>query len=194
MSEANNPLFDNQRDFLERQKEEYKKALMGDVEQIKTQSQEIGKKVAIAGGILVAGLLLRRMFGGSKKKSKKLKKAASPLQISHSNSSEVSSSVVNYNSLLHEQEDGYTVSSERMHHHVQARQPESTAIAKGFLSSELAQMITHQLAALLMVYITKKVEEYLKSIPNNNDIATQQPIEVTEIETTEYIYPEKDAL
>ena len=70
MSELKNPLFDNERELLERQKEEYKSALMGDVAQLKTQSQEIGKKVAIAGGVLMAGLLLSRMFGGSKKKVK----------------------------------------------------------------------------------------------------------------------------
>lgn len=70
MSEISNPLFDNEREFLERQKEEYKRALMGDVDQIKSQGQEISKKVAIAGGVLFAGWLLKRAFsGGSKKKS-----------------------------------------------------------------------------------------------------------------------------
>ena len=71
MSDLNNPLFDNQREFLERQKEEYKHALMGDVEQIKNQGQEIGKKVAIAGGVVLAGYLIKRMFAGGKKKPQK---------------------------------------------------------------------------------------------------------------------------
>jgi hypothetical protein len=76
---------------------------------------------------------------------------------------------------------------------VQPQNQPSTGIAKSFLNSELVQVITQQLAALLMVYISKKVEEYLSSVSENNDIAVK-PIEVTEIETTEYIYPEKDAL
>ncbi|GAB3825589.1 hypothetical protein GCM10028895_35380 [Pontibacter rugosus] len=73
MSELNNPLFDNEREFLERQKEEYKNALMGDVDQIKSQGQEIGKKVAVAGGVLLAGWLVKRMFSGGKKKIKEAK-------------------------------------------------------------------------------------------------------------------------
>ena len=70
MSELSNPIFDNEREFLERQKEEYKNALKGDVDQIKTQGQEIGKKAAVAGGVLLAGYLVKRMFSGGKKKDK----------------------------------------------------------------------------------------------------------------------------
>lgn len=199
MSDLNNPLFDNQREFLERQKEEYKSALIGDVEQIKSQSQEIGKKVAIAGGVLVAGYLAKRLFSGGKKKTEKLSKAerskkkSEPLHVSHSTGTQTYAGVADSDALLHEQEDAYTHSSERMPHASSHEQSTGT-VAKSFVNSELVQMLTHQLAALLMVYLTKKVEEYLSSVSKNDDIATRQPIEVTEIETTEYIYPEKDAL
>ncbi|MFD2246664.1 hypothetical protein [Pontibacter ruber] len=194
MSELSNPLFDNERELLERQKEEYKNALMGDVEQIKSQSQEIGKKVAIAGGVLLAGFLIRRMFsGGEKKKTKKVKKGAKDkdLFISHTTYPPASATLHDYDSMVHEQEDAYTLSSERMHH-AHHQQPD-TGVAKPFMSSELVQMITHQLAALLMVYLTKKVEEYLSSVSKNHDIAAR-PIEVTEVQTTEYIIPEEDAI
>jgi len=184
MSELSNPLFENERDFLERQKEEYKHALMGDVDHIKSQGQEIGKKVAIAGGVLLAGYLLKRMFGGGKKKTNKVKKtktkkAGPPVKTSFSG----------YNSIVHEQEDGYTLSSERMPH---AEHHRSKAVAKGFLQSDLGRAISQQVMALLMVYITKKVEEYLSSVSENNDIAAK-PHVIAEIETTEYIVPEENA-
>jgi hypothetical protein len=188
MSETKNPLFDNERELLERQKEEYKNALMGDVDQIKTQGQQIGKKVAIAGGVLVAGLLLKSMFGGSKKKSKKLRKKEAALHLSHGTSGTY---MADYDSFIHEQEDDYTLSSERMPH-AQYEQP-STGVAKTFMNSELAQVLTQQLTALLMIYLTKKVEEYLSSVSKNNDIATV-PIEVTEVETIAYTIPEEDAI
>jgi hypothetical protein len=189
MSETMNPLFDNERELLERQKEEYKKALMGDVDQIKTQGQQIGKKVAIAGGILVAGLLIRSMFGDSKKKSKKLKQKAAERQLDYSS---YGSSMSEYDSFIREQEDAYTLASERMAQSERGRQ-ESAGVAKTFMNSELAQVLTQQLTALLMIYLTKKVEEYLSSVSKNNDIAAT-PIEVTEIETIAYTIPQEDAI
>jgi hypothetical protein len=188
MSELNNPLFENEREFLERQKEEYKHALMGDVDHIKSQSQEIGKKVAMAGGVLLAGYLLRRLFsGGDKKKSKKLKGNKSKT----ATSAPVMAVTSDYDSIVHAQEDAYTLSSERMPH-AETHPKHETGVSKSFMKSDLAQMLTQQLVALLMVYITKKVEEYLNSVSENNDIATA-PLEVIDIETTEIIYPQQDA-
>lgn len=201
MSELSNPLFEDQRDLLERQKEEYRNALMGDVDQLKSTGQEIGKKVAIAGGVLLAGFFVTRLFGGGKKKDKTLKKGKKAKEeeyqhTSHSTSLHANAGVAGYNSMVHDMEDGYTLSSENMPHTPapqHAQQTQNTGVAKGFMNSELAQVISQQLIALLMLYITKKVDEYLSSVSKNNDIAAQ-PIEVTEIETTEYIYPEEDAL
>ncbi|MFT2010401.1 hypothetical protein ACMA1I_17130 [Pontibacter sp. 13R65] len=191
MSESSNPLFKSERELLERQKEEYKNALMGDVDQIKTQSQEIGKKVALAGGVLVAGLLLRRMFsGGGKKKTKKIKgnhttpypAYPTPAPVLPGPQAAPPGEADIYNNMP----------SQPMFQAQPAAQP-NTGVAKSFMSSELMQVITQQLAVLLMIYISKKVEEYLSSVSKNNDIAVK-PIEVTEIETTEYVYPEEDAL
>ncbi|WP_018476440.1 hypothetical protein [Pontibacter roseus] len=190
MSETKNPLFDSERELLERQKEEYKNALMGDVNQIKSQGQQIGKKVAIAGGILVAGLLIRSMFGGSKKKSKKLKRnEEASLKGSYYTPS---AGRVQYDSLIHEQEDDYTLASERMNYTL-AERGHPTGRAQGFMKSEMAQMLTQQLTTLLLLYMTKKVEEYLNSVSKNSDIAAA-PIEVTEIETIEYTVPQEDAV
>lgn len=201
MSELNNPLFDNERDFLERQKEEYKNALMGDVDQIKSQGQEIGKKVAVAGGVLLAGFLVRRMFSGGKKKNnnvkppklKKEKKSKKTLPKRDPNAT--------YDAMGYRVDRGYTTAS---NYHAPITKPVSsplldkkkkTNVAKSFIKSDVAKLITNQLAAMMMVYVTKKVEEYLNSVPENNDIATEPALmKVTEVETTEYTYPEKDAL
>ncbi|WP_114777604.1 hypothetical protein [Botryobacter ruber] len=192
MSELKNPLFDNERDLLERQKEEYKNALMGDVAQLKTQSQEIGKKVAIAGGVLMAGLLLSRMFGGSKKKSKKLtKEGPSAVPVGYIPPIPPEAGYQHYNPLVHEQAQGYNMPPEAIHY-APPHQGQHTGVAKSFMNSELVQMLTSQLAALLMVYLTKKVEEYLNSVSKNPDIAPI-PIVVSDTEATEY-YPEEDAL
>ena len=208
MSETNNPLFDSERELLERQKEEYKNALMGDVDQIKTQSQLIGKKVAIAGGVLVAGLLLKSLFSGGKKKVKTLKskKAAKQSKYASTEADALgfnrytydqdhtygNAALPGYDSFVHEQEDAYTLSSERMPY-TQREPNKQTGVAKSFVNSELMQVISQQVMALLLVYLTKKVEEYLSTVSKNSDIAAA-PIEVTEVETIAYTIPEENAI
>jgi hypothetical protein len=189
MSETINPLFDSERELLERQKEEYKNALMGDVDQIKTQSQQIGKKVAIAGGVLAAGLLLKSLIGGKKKSKKPRQQKTAPQPLTHSTSDD---GLVDYNSYIHEQEDAYTLSPEPMPRASPA-QHHATGMGKSFLNSGLAKVLTQQLTALLMVYLTKKVEEYLSSVSKNNDIAAT-PLEATEVETIAYTVPQEDAV
>lgn len=188
MSETMNPLFDNERELLERQKEEYKQALMGDVDQIKTQGQQIGKKVAIAGGVLVAGLLLRSMFGSGKKKIKKLKTKKTSKQ---AKSSKREPDALGFHTYAGQQEDTYALPSEYMPLTDSAKQ--QTGVSKSFKNSELMQVISQQVMALLLVYLTKKVEEYLSTVSKNNDIAAA-PIEVTEVETIAYTIPEENAI
>ncbi|WP_266203689.1 hypothetical protein [Pontibacter kalidii] len=206
MSELNNPLFDNEREFLERQKEEYKRALMGDVDQIKSQGQDIGKKAAMVGGVLLAGWLVKRMFSGGKKKGKPGKKAKAGKKgknesrgtfVAAAYPAHMSTPLIDYDSYVHEQEDAYTLSSEQMpnvyHAEGVKKKPEP------FLKSKLGTALTQQAMALLVLYATKKLEEYLNSVSENNDIAAKPTVAepvvaVTEIETTEYIVPEKDAI
>ncbi|GAB2945639.1 hypothetical protein GCM10027048_08380 [Hymenobacter coalescens] len=52
MSELHNPLFDDEREFLERQKLEYERALLGDVDHLKEQTTRVGKYVAIGAALL----------------------------------------------------------------------------------------------------------------------------------------------
>ncbi|WBO84165.1 hypothetical protein [Hymenobacter yonginensis] len=68
MAELTNPLFEDEKEFLERQKLEYERALMGDVEEIKEKTQQASKYVAIGAGILAGAWLLSKAFGGKKDK------------------------------------------------------------------------------------------------------------------------------
>jgi len=71
MSELTNPLFEEEKEFLERKKLEYERALRGDVEQIKDQSVLVGK-VALVGVGLAGGIwLLTKAFGGKKPKKRR---------------------------------------------------------------------------------------------------------------------------
>lgn len=76
MTEPNNPLFEDEKEFLERKKLEYERALRGDVEEIKVQTIQVGK-VALVGAGVVSGIwLLTKIFGGSKAKKKHKHKKA----------------------------------------------------------------------------------------------------------------------
>jgi len=71
MTEPTNPLFEDEKEFLERKKLEYERALRGDVEEIKENTLQIGK-VALVGAGVVGGIwLLAKAFGGGKKKKHK---------------------------------------------------------------------------------------------------------------------------
>ncbi|SNC77077.1 hypothetical protein SAMN06265337_3707 [Hymenobacter gelipurpurascens] len=67
MADLHNPLFEDEKEFLERQKQEYERALMGDVEEIKAKTQTVGKYVAMGAGVLGGIWLLKKAFGGKKK-------------------------------------------------------------------------------------------------------------------------------
>src|SRR5437899_4887070 len=77
MDELQNPVFENEREFLEHQEQEYKNALLRDVEIIKDHSEEIGKKVLLAGGVIAGVWLLSKLISGGKRK--KEEKAARKL-------------------------------------------------------------------------------------------------------------------
>lgn len=71
MSELQNPLFDEEKEFLERKKLEYERALRGDVDHIKDQSVMVGK-VAMVGAGLAGGIwLITKVFGGKKRKKRR---------------------------------------------------------------------------------------------------------------------------
>lgn len=68
MSELQNPLFDEEKEFLERKKLEYERALRGDVDHLKDQSVMVGK-VALVGAGLAGGIwLISKAMSGKKRK------------------------------------------------------------------------------------------------------------------------------
>jgi hypothetical protein len=62
MAELHNPLFEDEKEFLERQKLEYERALLGDVDHIKEKTQEVGKYAAIGAGVLGGIWLISKAF------------------------------------------------------------------------------------------------------------------------------------
>ncbi|RZK17998.1 MAG: hypothetical protein EOO56_16970, partial [Hymenobacter sp.] len=70
MSEPVNPLFEEEKEFLERKKLEYERALRGDVDQIKEQGVQLGKVALVGAGIVGGVWLLSKAFGGKKKRHK----------------------------------------------------------------------------------------------------------------------------
>ena len=70
-AELNNPLFDDEREFLERKKQEYERALRGDVDHIKEQGVQVGKVAAAGAGLVGIIWLISKAFGDNKRKAKK---------------------------------------------------------------------------------------------------------------------------
>ncbi|WP_151086760.1 hypothetical protein [Hymenobacter baengnokdamensis] len=68
MTEPTNPLFEEEKDFLERKKLEYERALRGDVEDIKEHTIQAGKLALVGAGVFSTVWLLRKAFGGSSRK------------------------------------------------------------------------------------------------------------------------------
>lgn len=73
MTEPNNPLFEDEKEFLERKKLEYERALRGDVAEIKETTVQVGKVALIGAGVVGGIWLLTKAFSGSKHKPKKKK-------------------------------------------------------------------------------------------------------------------------
>ncbi|MBC6991709.1 hypothetical protein [Hymenobacter sp. BT491] len=66
MAELNNPLFEDEKEFLERQKLEYERALLGDVDNIKEKTQQVGKIALIGAGLVGSIWLISKAFRSKK--------------------------------------------------------------------------------------------------------------------------------
>jgi hypothetical protein len=168
MSEPHNPLFESQKEFLERQKQEYKNALLSDVSDLKAQSQKIGKTLLIAGGALAGVWMVSTLFR-SKKKNKELNPRALPAPAAVSPAQLVNPQPV-YPGTYY---------------------PEPSPLqemTRTFLQSDLAKAIGQQLTAFLLVYITKKIEEYLAHSQAHN------PVSEPETRDIDFSYHQEDAV
>jgi hypothetical protein len=70
MSEPTNPLFEEEKAFLERKKLEYERALRGDVAQLKEQTAQVGRVAAVGAGLAGSIWLITKIFGGGKGRKK----------------------------------------------------------------------------------------------------------------------------
>ena len=70
MSELHNPIFDEEKEFLERKKLEYERALRGDVEHIKDQTEKVSKIALVGVGLAGSIWLITKAFTGKKRKPK----------------------------------------------------------------------------------------------------------------------------
>ncbi|HEX8326893.1 MAG TPA: hypothetical protein VF629_05095 [Hymenobacter sp.] len=68
MSDLQNPLFEEEKEFLERKKLEYERALRGDVDHIKDQSVKAGKVALVGAGLAGSIWLITKAFSGKKRK------------------------------------------------------------------------------------------------------------------------------
>ena len=67
MSEPTNPLFEEEKAFLERKKLEYERALRGDVAQLKEQTANVGRYALVGGGLAGSIWLITKVLGGRKR-------------------------------------------------------------------------------------------------------------------------------
>lgn len=174
MSELNNPLFEDQREFLERQKEEYKNALLSDVTDLKDQSQKIGKNLLMAGGFLVGVYLLSRAIngGGETRAERKKRKAArleNPARFKGAEDRAWISSIPDveddeplYSAIERTYPAVYHPSTGTVHAPHNAGKGE-TSLLKTIFQSDLFKILEQQLAAVAMVYLTKMLDQRLNT-------------------------------
>lgn len=194
MSELNNPLFDDQKEFLERQKQEYKNALLNDVNQLKNKSQQVGKTVLIAGGALAGIWFIGSMFRSKKKGPKRLKGRNAPLLLNPPAYRPAEGVVqpdgsLDYSHALHQ--DPNQTAGQHANNQAHAQQAaDGGGLIQSFFQSEMAKALTQQVTAFLLVYLSKKAEEYLH-MPKNTDIAASSEPETKDID---FSYHEEDAV
>jgi hypothetical protein len=234
MSDLQNPIFDDEKEFLERQKLEYKNALMSDVEGLKDQTAHYGKSALLLGGAMAGVWMVSKFIIGSKKKKKKKKKKArmkmlqsqnpdsnsgfylnesdqdpgfagnayarqqsrhtaaddevnfgSPLDFNTPVTDEGNSSFYNTPAKYFEPERNLP-GAYALHQHYHAAN-ESEHQPQSFLQSEFVKSLATQAMAFLLVYLSKKAEEYLTK---NNDIA---PDKGTNTHDVDFTYLNTDA-
>jgi len=188
MSEVNNPLFENQKEFLERQKDEYKNALLSDVSQLKTQSQQIGKTLLIAGGTLAGLWMVSSAFRNKKKgKTAQLKKGKT-LALPTASSNLKADNIVKSDGSLNYEE---ALNQEPVYGAHNSQPQQGPSFIQSFLHSDITKAVTQQATAFLLVFLTKKLEEYLQHNVKINDIASSREPETRDID---FSYHEEDAI
>lgn len=194
MADLHNPLFEDEKEFLEHQKLEYERALLGEVEEIKAKSQEIGKYVAIGAGVLSGIWLLRKAFGGKKKhelngyddhdnraRSRHYLQNA-PRRYPYEVDSETADDL-DFGAGRHQYDRGrthtssafdsdpfqpYTAEAHEDTYLTPTEQQEtpSGSLVQDFLQSNTGKMLVAQASAVLLAFAAKKAGEYFPMLKN----------------------------
>lgn len=78
MSDLHNPLFNDEKEFLEQKKLEYERALRGDVEQIKEKTVQVGKFALTGAGVAGTVWLITRLLGRKKNRPRRFDNESDP--------------------------------------------------------------------------------------------------------------------
>lgn len=229
MSDLQNPIFDDEKEFLERQKLEYKNALISDVAGLKDQTTQLGKSALLLGGAMAGVWMVSKLIIGGTKKRKKKKKKAKMKQLQSQNPNPASGFYLNDTAQQPVSNQAYTeprwpahqyaddevnfgspldfnqpVSEEgnatfyntpakffdpqtprnlpgkyALHQHYHAAGDSSHQ--QSFLQSDFVKSLATQAMAFLLVYLSKKAEEYLVK---NHDIATEKGTDTHDVDFT----------
>ena len=203
MAELHNPLFKDEKEFLERQKLEYERALRGDVDRIKAKTTKAGKIALIGAGVVGGVWLLKKAFGGNSEKKERKKLAAGKSRkrlkkyASSSEQAVVSDDLgfgsSDFNDRAHLAPDVYhagTDDAESAPLHPARRNQRkhapddddsdrdaSSIVAEtfqAFMQSATGKMLVAQASAVLIAYVAKKAGEYLPVL-KNPDLADASP-------------------
>ena len=179
-SNTDNPLFHDRKELLERQSQEYKHALMGEVQVLKHKSQDVGKKVLLAGGALVLTYALAKalqsrskssspnqqkllVYKGKKNKKKKLNEPYALYEdLTTRTASAFDVSDAHYSDLAESAQQSTHATAQPAQTTVKVEQKES-------LAKDIMGIVGRHLTAYLVILGTRKLEEYLNARQHDAD-------------------------
>ena len=221
MAELHNPLFENEKEFLERQKLEYERALLGDVDHIKARTVKASKIALIGAGVAGSIWLIAKAFGDKSDKKTNQKKLATKNRkkrltaateagavaddLGFGRSPEASGrrAPADPNVYHTDSENEAASAAERRYNsynsyaadHDQAAGGSTSSLVTeafhSFMQSDTGKMLIAQTTAVLMAYAAKKVGEYFP-IAKNPDLAPTPAYE-PETRDIEFTYHDDDA-
>jgi len=172
---TDNPLLKERKEFLQRQSQEYKNALMGEVHELKEKSQDIGKKALVAGGaILLSYALAKALMGsgkgsepqklleykGKKKKNKHRDEQFSAYEDLTANASAFDVTDVPYTETFNDTDELPP----------QPAVPDVQPAAKQHsVTKDILGVVAQQITAYLIILGTRKLEEYLNARNHTSD-------------------------
>ena len=219
MAELHNPLFENEKEFLERQKLEYERALLGDVDHIKAKTVRASKIALVGAGVAGGIWLIAKAFSGkSSKKANQKKLATKPRKKRLTAATEAGAVADDLGFGRSPDAPGRRTQTDPNVYHAASENevPDSSAAFRAnayaadhdqassggtsslvaeafqsFMQSDTGKMLIAQTTAVLMAYAAKKVGEYFP-VTKNPDLA-RTPSYEPETRDIEFTYHDDDA-